>query len=238
MPFDNCTIMPLAAYIKKFRYPILLIAVAAAAIFLFWNPLVDFYYLFTDRAKIDRFISGWGPSAPLVFILIQILQVVIAPFPGEISGFVGGYLFGGLPGFFYSSIGLASGSAINFWIGRLLGKRFVRNLIPEDQLKKVDRYLERQGIVLLLILFLIPGFPKDYLCMLLGVSSLPFGIFILLASFGRMPGTLMLSLQGDLLYTQNYAIYTAVFVVSILLVAAAVRYRKAIYAWAERMDKR
>lgn len=230
--------MRVNAFIKRYKYAILVAAGAVLAIYLFLDQLAGIYHLFTDRNQIKRFISNWGSLAPLAFILIQVLQVVVAPFPGEISGFAGGYLFGSVLGFVYSSIGLAVGSAINFWIGRFLGERFVRRLIPTDQRQKMDRYLQREGIVLILILFLVPGFPKDYLCLMLGLSTLPFEVFILLATFGRMPGTLMLSLQGGLLYKQNYIIYALIVTITILLAAAAVRFRKAIYAWVERLDKR
>ena len=66
----------------------------------------------------------------MVFMGIQILQVIFAPVPGEATGFIGGYLFGVLEGFLYSSLALAIGSWINFSIGRFLGVRYVRKMIP------------------------------------------------------------------------------------------------------------
>ena len=85
--------------------------------------------------------------------MIQILQVIFAPVPGEATGFIGGFLFGTIPGFIYSSIGLTIGSWLNFMIGRLLGRRFVRKLIPTPQLTKIDAMLKRQGIIVVFILF-------------------------------------------------------------------------------------
>ena len=127
---------------------------------------------------------------------------------------------------------IRSAGAINFSIGRLLGDRFIRKLIPAGQLEKFDTFISHQGIVVLLFLFMFPGFPKDYLCLLLGVSILPFKIFILLAGFGRMPGTLMLSLQGEYLFTRNYSVFGAILLVSLIVVVLAVKYRKALYEWA------
>ena len=79
-----------------------------------WEKMVDLYRLFSDREQVELLISSFGTSAPPVFILIQILQVIFAPVPGEATGFIGGYLFGTLPGFIYSSIGLTVGSWLNF----------------------------------------------------------------------------------------------------------------------------
>ena len=160
------------------------------------EKISDLYRLFSDREQIRLLISSFGASAPPVFILIQILQVIFAPVPGEATGFIGGYLFGALPGFIYSSIGLTAGSWLNFLIGRFLGERFVRKRIPSHKFQKIDRLVKRQGVIIVFILFLFPGFPKDYLCLALGLSTLPTKIFILLAGIGRMPGTLALSLQG------------------------------------------
>ncbi len=100
---------------------------------------VKTYDVLTDREAIKAYILSWGMAAPVVFTGIQILQVVLAPIPGEATGFIGGYLFGALNGFLYSSIGLAAGSLINFGIGRVLGKQFVRKLIPASQIKQLDR---------------------------------------------------------------------------------------------------
>jgi len=99
-----------------------------------WETIQNTYVLFSDREKSKAFISSFGMGAPVIFILFQILQVLFAPVPGEASGFIGGYIFGTFQGFVYSSIGLSVGSWINFLIGRLLGKHYVRKLIPGDKL--------------------------------------------------------------------------------------------------------
>ena len=219
------------SFIIKYKIPVLLCLALAAAGVVFRSHLAGLYFFLTDKEGIKEFISTRHTAAPLVFMGIQVLQVMFAPVPGEISGFVGGYIFGTTFGFIYSSIGLAMGSAINFWVGRILGKRFVRRVIPPAKLEKFDRFFSHQGLLVLLTLFVFPGFPKDYLCLFLGVTTLPFTVFILLAGFGRMPGTLMLSLQGEFLFAQNYAVFGAVMVIGLLIIGIAVRYRKTIYAW-------
>jgi uncharacterized membrane protein YdjX (TVP38/TMEM64 family) len=201
-----------------------------------WEKLTGFYHLFSDRQKIRQFISSFGPSAPPIFMLIQLLQVVLAPVPGEATGFIGGYLFGVLPGFIYSSIGLTVGSWLNFIIGRFLGERYVRKLIPADQFEKIDGKVKRQGVILLFILFLFPGFPKDYLCLVLGLSTLPTKIFILLAGLGRMPGTFALSLQGAFLYEQNYVLLGILIGACLILALLCYAYRERIYLWVEKLD--
>ncbi len=228
---------------KKLKISILLaLVILFLVVFWFrvpiWEKMIDGYRLLSDREQIRNLISSFGSSAPPVFMLIQILQVIFAPVPGEATGFIGGYLFGTLPGFIYSSIGLTIGSLLNFMIGRFLGRRFVRKLIPARQLTKIDAMLKRQGIIIVFILFLIPGFPKDYLCLALGLTTLPIKLFILMAAVGRMPGTFALSLQGAFLYEQNYVLLTVVMGACLVLALLCYYYRERIYMWAEKLDNK
>ncbi|MGD1967506.1 MAG: TVP38/TMEM64 family protein [Desulfobacterales bacterium] len=235
--------MPASEIPKKLKITILLATIVIGLVVVWfripiWQKIIDWYELLSDREQIRDLISSFGPSAPPVFIMIQILQVMFAPVPGEATGFIGGYLFGTLPGFIYSSIGLTVGSWLNFMIGRFLGWRFVRKLIPAHQFAKINAMLKRQGIVIVFVLFLIPGFPKDYLCLALGLTTLPFKLFISMAAIGRMPGTFALSLQGAFLYEQNYVLLGVVMVVCLLLALLCYVYRERIYIWAEKLNNK
>jgi uncharacterized membrane protein YdjX (TVP38/TMEM64 family) len=201
-----------------------------------WEKVSVYYDIFTDREQTKAFIASFGTGAPVVFILIQILQVLLAPFPGETTGFIGGFLFGATKGFLYSSIGLTVGSLINFTIGRFLGKRFVRKLIPPAQLERMDNLVRHQGVIVLFGLFVFPGFPKDYLCLFLGLSAIPLKIFIILTAIGRMPGTLMLSLQGSYIFEQSYGWFAFIVSVCLVLIFLAYRYREGLYRWIEKFN--
>jgi len=201
-----------------------------------WAKIRGWAELIADREWIRGTVQSYGWAAPLVFIGVQIAQVIAAPVPGEATGFIGGYLFGTLQGFIYSSIGLTIGSVINFCIGRFLGERFVRRIIPEAKFKRIDRLVNRQGVIVIFLMFVIPGFPKDYLSLALGLTTLPLKIFAILACIGRIPGTLILSLQGASLHDQNYVLLAIVAGVCLVLVLLAYRYRETLYRWVEGMN--
>ncbi len=194
------------------------------------------YFILTDREAIKAFILSFGPHAPVVFIATQILQVLFAPLPGEATGFIGGYLFGALPGFVYSTIGLTVGSFGNFFLGRFLGNRWIRKLIPAEPLRKFEVLLKKQGLLIVFILFLFPGFPKDYLCLFLGMTRLPLKAFAILSTVGRMPGTLLLSLQGAFLQERMYGWLALFFGICFSLILISYRYRLALYRWMEKMN--
>jgi uncharacterized membrane protein YdjX (TVP38/TMEM64 family) len=201
-----------------------------------WTRIRGWSSLLADREWIRATVQSYGWAGPLVFIGVQIAQVIAAPVPGEATGFIGGYLFGTLQGFFYSSIGLGIGSLLNFGIGRFLGERFVRRLIPEEKFKRIDRLVNRQGVIAILLMFVIPGFPKDYLSLALGLTTLPLKVFAILACIGRMPGTLVLSLKGASLYDQNYVLLAVVAAACLMMALLAYRYRDPIYRWVEKMN--
>ena len=196
-----------------------------------YRDLAQFY---SSKREVRRFLARFGPYAPFVFITLQALQVVIAPIPGEATGFLGGMLFGTGLSFIYSTIGLTLGSALAFLLGRWLGLPVVRRLVSDEVYHKFDFLARTGGELVTLILFIIPGFPKDYLCFILGVSPLPFGTFLVLTTFGRMPGTWLLSVQG----AKVGGGYYLEFVVFLTLAAAAAFlafiFRGAIFEWMRR----
>jgi uncharacterized membrane protein YdjX (TVP38/TMEM64 family) len=201
-----------------------------------WEKITSFYHLFSDREQVKAFVASFGRGAPVIFIIIQILQVIFAPFPGEATGFIGGFLFGTVKGFLYSTIGLTLGSWINFSIGRFMGKRFVRKLIPEPQLDRLDQLIKHQGVIVLFIFFIIPGFPKDYLCLFLGLSAMPLQIFLIITGIGRMPGTLMLSLQGSYFFEGQYGPFAMIMALCLMVIFLAYKYREPLYQWLEKFN--
>ncbi|NIA08834.1 MAG: TVP38/TMEM64 family protein, partial [Nitrospiraceae bacterium] len=83
------------------------------------------------------------------------------------------------------------------------------------------------------ILFLFPGFPKDFLCYFLGLSRMPWQAFLAIVILGRTPGTLALTLQGADIYKGNMMGFFIVFIVSILVLVPSWYYRERIYQWVE-----
>jgi uncharacterized membrane protein YdjX (TVP38/TMEM64 family) len=192
--------------------------------------------LITDKERVAAFIGSFGIFAPLAFIAFQFLQVIFAPVPGEASGFIGGYIFGVGKGFLFSTIGLTLGSWANFLIGRFLGNRYVRRLIPEKTLKRFDEFLRHQGAIVVFFLFVFPGFPKDYLCLFLGLGNLSVKLFMIISTIGRMPGTMMLSLQGALLSERDYVWLAVLMIGCLVLVIPLYRYREELYRWIEKLN--
>jgi uncharacterized membrane protein YdjX (TVP38/TMEM64 family) len=196
---------------------------------LLWTEAVRFYDLLHDLPRLKKMLCSFGPYSPLVFILIQISQVVVAPIPGGPIEFMGGYLFGVKAGFLYSMIGLVLGSWFAFGLARIFEKRVVEKFVSEASRKKFDYLIGHEGVILSLLLFLIPCFPKDALCYILGLTPMHLGIFLLVSTIGRMPGTLMATLQGAKAFDQQYETLLVLLGVSTLLVLIFYIYHEQIH---------
>ncbi|HBT49972.1 MAG TPA: TVP38/TMEM64 family protein, partial [Caldanaerobacter subterraneus] len=94
--------------------------------------------LVSNPEKFRNWINSFGSLGVLIFISIQVFQVVVFVIPGEVVQVAGGYLYGTILGTLYSVIGITLGSLICFSIARILGYDFVKNIVSEEKLKKFD----------------------------------------------------------------------------------------------------
>jgi uncharacterized membrane protein YdjX (TVP38/TMEM64 family) len=154
------------------------------------------FQLYTDPVALRAALHRWGILAPLVFIGIQALQVLIAPIPGELTGLLGGFVFGEWTGLAYSMIGLTVGTFFAFAVGRWLGVAFVQRLVKPAVWARLGFVVEAEGSILCFLVYLIPGLPKDLLSYLFGLSPMPFWLFAVTSTLGRLPGTWVLSAEG------------------------------------------
>ncbi len=218
-----------------------LLVVTGLLLWVYWGPVSDYslrlWELLKDKEAFRRRIESYGVWAPLAFIVFQIFQVLISPIPGELVGAAGGYVFGWFPSLVYSTIGLSVGSWINFFVARLLGRGFVERLIPPEYLARVTYLMERQGVIASFIFFVIPGFPKDYFCYVLGLSPMSWRIFLVVSSAGRIPGTLLLSLQGAAVYHEDYWSFLWLGLLSLAFIVPVWIWREKIYTLLYRLEK-
>jgi uncharacterized membrane protein YdjX (TVP38/TMEM64 family) len=216
-------------------------AVLALLAYLFWDDLSPWWLLCTDLNGCKVLLRDWvaaaGSLGPVVFVLLQALQVVAAPIPGEVTGFLGGFLFGPLLGFWYSTLGITLGSTLAFLIGRALERTLIERLVSPQTLQKLDFVVERQGAFLAFVLFMIPGAPKDYLCFILGLTPMPLPLFLAVVGFGRMPATLVLTLQGAQVYQENYPVFFLLLGVCLAAALLAYLFRDRLYAWLRRQGR-
>ena len=137
-----------------------------------------------------------GEGSEWLFVAIQILQVVIAPIPGQAAAFAGGFIFGFWKGWGLTTLGLLIGSLIAMALARLLGLSLVRKVVPESIIQRFDSVVSDGGYMTFFMIFLLPALPDDAVCFLAGLTKLKLLPLSLVCLLGRAPGMAVLSLTG------------------------------------------
>jgi uncharacterized membrane protein YdjX (TVP38/TMEM64 family) len=202
-----------------------------------WLVLIDapayrfLVQLYVDKHFLKQTLREWGILAPVIFVGLQALQVIIAPIPGEVTGILGGYLFGQWLGLIYSTLGLTVGSVAAFGVGRWLGAHYVRTLVSQETWDKMGFIVEAEGAILCFIIYLIPGLPKDMVCYLFGISPMPLWVFTLVSTLGRIPGTWVLSAQGAHTAAGDYLQVILLTATVVALALPLYYYRNRVVSW-------
>lgn len=198
----------------------------------------DFEGIYSSSDNLSKFLQNLGPYSPAVFVLFQILQVIAAPFPGELTGVAGGFVYGQTVGFLLSTVGLSIGSWVAFELASILGRPFVERFVKRDVLEKFNFLTTNTGVAICFLLFLFPGFPKDYLCYVLGLSHMKLSTFLLVSIIGRIPGTYLLTVQGATIRSEQYHAFAIVAMASIAILSVAYYYRNQLFDWIKHRHRR
>ncbi len=145
-----------------------------------------FFEVFGDEKRLQEYLQKAGIWMPILYVLLQFLQVVLLPIPSLVSTLAGIALFGPFQTTVYSFVGIMLGSLLAFYIGRRWGQKTVAWAIGKDTLLKWKRKLKGKDNLLLSIMFILPLFPDDVLCFLAGLSSMSFLYFTVIISVSRL----------------------------------------------------
>jgi uncharacterized membrane protein YdjX (TVP38/TMEM64 family) len=213
---------------KKGNYVKIILFLALILLSIFLVVKFNLYTFFTNRDELANYIKSFGPLSVLIFVALQVAQVLVAPIPGEISGFIGGYLYGPVLGTLYSTIGLTIGSMLAFYLARLFGQPFVEKAISPSTLQKYDYFIEHRGAPLIFILFFIPGFPKDTLSYIIGLSRMQAKTFLVICMTGRLMGTVLLSVSGNYAKNGHTGAMMTIFAIGVAITVLGSYYHKKI----------
>jgi uncharacterized membrane protein YdjX (TVP38/TMEM64 family) len=168
------------------------------SVYLVFRYRAELRLLYSSPKALRAYLQGWGAYGPLLFIGLQILQVVVFVIPGEITQLAGGYLFGFWFGLFYSLAGITLGSMFNFSVARVVGKPLILRIFGTERVERFVELMEStRAKWVLFFLFLLPSFPKDVLCYVVGLTRYRFPYFFLVSTLGRLPGLVIATYLGD-----------------------------------------
>lgn len=186
------------------------ILIVSAVVFLFsgyflWDivtkgPLTAFL---GNREAVVSAMQKMGIFAPLLYFLLQILQTVFAPIPGQVVGGVGGFLFGwwGIP---LTIIGSTIGYIIVILLARKFGRPLLEKIFKKESIAKFDFALGDNAAIILFLIFLLPGFPDDMVGYMAGLTDIPFKKLLVLITIGRFPTIVVTNYIGMGLGRDNF----------------------------------
>ena len=178
-------------------------------------PLVRFA---SEPERFRAWVDARGIGARLAYMGMVIFQVIIALIPGEPFEIAAGYAFGAVEGTILCIAASTIGSMLVFWLVRRFGIRLVEIFFPREKLQSL-RFLRAspRRDYLYLLVFMIPGTPKDLLCYFAGLTDIRFPVWLIICSLGRIPAILTSTIGGNALSSRNYWHAVIVFAVTLVV---------------------
>lgn len=183
---------------------------------------------FSNVEAIKAYILRFDVLAPIILVLIQILQVIFSPIPGMVTSLAAGALYGVIWGFLLNVFGVLLGSLGAFYLARRFGTPLVIKMIGEQLYDKYNYLVSEKYTIGLFILFFLPFFPDDALCLLAGISAMPLSLFIFFMIVGRAPGLFVSTLVGSGVLTLSLPVWILLGSLSLLVILLSIKYNKRI----------
>lgn len=189
-----------------------------------------------DKIKaIVKMIENTGAWGIAVFLIIQILQVVILPLPAAICYIPGALIWGSLVGTLLASAGVLVGSLINYFIGKVWGKKAVEWIAGKETCDKYSAYFNKKGKVIFVLMQILPFFPDDILCMVAGLTAMNFPFFLAVMILVRqlVIAAYCYVLSGTFIPFEGWGliVWGVIFIVCIVLAVLSFKYQDRFENW-------
>ena len=189
--------------------------------------------------RLEDYLNLHRSESALILIGLQIVQVIICILPGQPIQFASSYMFGILGGFLLSITGALIGVTISFYIAKFLGKDFLEIVFDADKIENYRRKLNSgKGLLIVLLIYLLPGVPKDLVSYAAGISDMRFRPFLLVSTIGRSPGMLGSLLLGHFFSERNYTAIAVLAVITVIILVICLIKRRSILALLDRIEAR
>ena len=178
---------------------LLLLLLLSAAVLLLWRTGI--LESMRNVASLRDYLAARAPWSHLIFFGLQLCSVIVAPIPSNLVAAAGGAVFGIWQGFLMTILAVTLGSCVTFWLARTLCKDWADRLVQRKLPEHYHELLREKRNLFLFLAFLFPFFPDDLLCILAGLTDIPFRRFLLTVLLARPWGLLAASVFGGSLFT-------------------------------------
>ncbi len=161
------------------------------------SPLGD-YLRISNISALQQKLSGFNHWAPLVFLLGGAALIALGT-PRSLISILGGVVFGLLPGIMLALAAALLGSAAIFLLTRLLGRPLFKQKIGAYR-EIIEQYSKSNGFLLVILLRQLP-LTCILVNVLIGLTPIATGVFLLGSIVGLLPETIIFALYGSSLQT-------------------------------------
>lgn len=199
------------------KFIVLLIVLIGLPVYVFYNQR-ELLETFNSLEAVNAFLLKYEAATAFAYIGFQILQIAVFIIPGQAIQLAGGYIFSFWPGLFLTFAGVLLGTIFTFYLARILGKDAVHLMIGEEKAKHyIEKLNSKKALMVIFIIYLIPGIPKDAVTYVAGVSDIEVRAFVIVSMLGRLPAMTGGVMIGSML---NSGSYIGVIILSVLACAA------------------
>ncbi len=214
--------------IKRILCIILILILSAITVFVYVRYGRMLWTFFSDVDNLKAWINGFGNFGSLAFVAIRTVQTVVKIIPAEPLEIGSGLAFGIWGGMFLCLLGSVLGSVVILLLTRKFGTKVINLFFNENKLSSMAFLKDhRKRRLLLLIIYLIPGTPKDAITYFAGLTDINLVEFMILTSLARIPSILSSTICGALLGEKNFALAIGIFAATtVLSMGGALVYKK------------
>ena len=168
-------------------------------------------------------VTNSGTIGMLLLFVIQISQIFLFILPGEPIEILAGMCYGWIWGTIFIMVSSAIIASLIFMLVRKIGKQFVYDFSDEERIKKMENsklFKNQKKIeIVLFILFLIPGTPKDLLTYLSGLLPIKMSRFIVLSTIARIPSIVTSTIAGANIAVGDWRKAIILYILIVVIVA-------------------
>ena len=191
-------------------FKIIAVVIVLSITIVFCVPFIKFI---NNPDKLRVFIESYGIMAPLAYILLTFIQILVPIIPGEPFELLAGYVFGLVKGTLLCLFAESISSIIIILMVRRYGDKIVKLFFSEDTLKKLEKYKNEKNFYIFILLFVLPGTPKDLICYFAGLTKFKLFPLLLASTLGRFPSIITSTLPGSLSGEKNYILALGIYLV-------------------------
>ncbi len=213
------------AVVKLLLLLVILLGIPAY-IYFFHHDIID---RFSSIEAVEAFFNQHKSQSILIYLGLQIIQIVICIMPGAALQFAAGYIFHFWLGLLLALSGALVGTILTYYLARILGHDAMHLFFGEEKINNMlEKINSKKGVIVVFLIYLIPGVPKDLCTYAAGLSEMKLRLFLILSMVGRTPAMMGSLIIGHHVEQGSYTVAIVLACIAVVLCVLGVVFRNKI----------